>query len=179
MHCIEEDSGNGFKRYSYTFTIQDVPVSSNICLTIAPRFYETTGTYRITGYQLEEGSTATSFEHKLVGEELALCQRYYHRITNNYAINQNLCMGVVADTDDVFGVIDMPVTMRVPPSVTASAAASFRVTTVFGSGSSQNCSQLSLGYDGQTHVTGQSKLIGFNETVGLAYIEFDAEIPSQ
>lgn len=191
MHCIEEDSGNGFKRYSYTFTIQDVPHSSNICLTVAPRFYESIGIFRITGYQLEEGSTATSFEHKLVGEELALCQRYYHRITNNHAVNQNLCMGVVADTDDVFGVIDMPVTMRVPPTVTASAAASFRVTTVFGSGSSQNLSQLTLGYDGETHVTirargngggftaGQAKLIGFNETVGLAHIEFDAEIPSQ
>ena len=81
----------------------------------------------------------------------------------------------------------MPVTMRAPPSVTASAAASFRVTTVFGSGSSQNCSQLMAGYDGVTHVTikargngggftaGQAKLIGFNETVPLAYIIFDAD----
>ena len=191
MHCIEEDSGNGFKRYSYTFTIKDVPHADNICFTVAPRFYETSGTFRITGYQLEEGSTATSFEYKLAGEELALCQRYYHRITNNFAVNQNLCTGVVADSDDVFGVIDMPVTMRTAPSVLASAPASFRVTTVFGSGSSQNCSQLMLGYDGQTHVTikargngggftaGQAKLIGFNETVGLAYIAFDAEIPSQ
>ncbi len=144
--------------------------------------------FEYTGLQVEIGKVATPFEHRSYGEELALCQRYYHRITNSYAVNQNLCMGVVADTDDVFGVIDMPVTMRTPPSVTASAAASFRVTTVFGSGSSQNCSQLVAGYDGVTHVTikargngggftaGQAKLIGFNETVGLAYIEFDAEL---
>ena len=142
----------------------------------------------VTMAQLEIGTAATPFEHRSYGEELALCQRYYYRITNSHAVNQNLCMGVVADTDDVFGVMDMPVTMRVPPSVTASAAASFRVTTIFGSGGSQNCSQLVLGYDGQAHVTikargngggftaGQAKLIGFNETIGLAYIEFDAEL---
>jgi hypothetical protein len=142
----------------------------------------------IANLQLELGKVATPFEHRSYGEELALCQRYYYRITNSHAVNQNLCMGVVADTDDVFGVMDMPVTMRVPPSVTASAAASFRVTTIFGSGGSQNCSQLVLGYDGQAHVTikargngggftaGQAKLIGFNETIGLAYIEFDAEL---
>ena len=151
--------------------------------------YGTNGaTWLVTGVQLELGKVATPFEHRSYGEELALCQRYYYRITNSYAVNQNLCMGVVADSDDVFGVMDMPVTMRTPPTVTASAAASFRVTTVFGSGGSQNCSQLVLGYDGLTHVTirargnaggftaGEAKLIGFNETVGLAHIAFDAEL---
>lgn len=34
-------------------------------------------TWYITGVQLEEGSTATSFEHRLYGQELSLCQRYY------------------------------------------------------------------------------------------------------
>ena len=34
-----------------------------------------TGT--LSKVQLEEGSTATSFDHRLVGQELALCQRYY------------------------------------------------------------------------------------------------------
>ena len=31
----------------------------------------------ITGVQVEQGSTATNFEHRSYGEELALCQRYY------------------------------------------------------------------------------------------------------
>ena len=31
----------------------------------------------ITGVQVEQGSTATDFEHRSYGEELALCQRYY------------------------------------------------------------------------------------------------------
>ena len=38
----------------------------------------TTGaTFYITGVQLEKGSTATSFDYRPYGTELALCQRYY------------------------------------------------------------------------------------------------------
>jgi hypothetical protein len=35
------------------------------------------GTFDITELQLEEGSVATPFEYRSIGEELALCQRYY------------------------------------------------------------------------------------------------------
>jgi len=34
-------------------------------------------TWQITGVQLEVGDTATPFEHRSFGQELALCQRYY------------------------------------------------------------------------------------------------------
>ena len=36
-------------------------------------------TFDITGVQLEVGDTATPFEHRSYGQELALCQRYYQR----------------------------------------------------------------------------------------------------
>ena len=39
-------------------------------------------TFYITGVQLEKGSTATSFDFRDYGRELAMCQRYYYRITN-------------------------------------------------------------------------------------------------
>ncbi len=41
----------------------------------------TNDTFQIAGLQLEVGSVATDFEHRSYGEELALCQRYYQRIT--------------------------------------------------------------------------------------------------
>jgi len=37
-------------------------------------------TFEITGVQLEVGDTATDFEHRTFGDELARCQRYYHKI---------------------------------------------------------------------------------------------------
>jgi hypothetical protein len=36
-------------------------------------------TFYITGVQLEKGSTATSFDYRPYGNELALCQRYYEK----------------------------------------------------------------------------------------------------
>ena len=33
---------------------------------------------------MEVGSVATEFEHRSFGQELALCQRYYHRQVHGY-----------------------------------------------------------------------------------------------
>ena len=41
----------------------------------------TSHTFNITGLQLEVGDTATPFEHRSIGEELALCQRYFQKGT--------------------------------------------------------------------------------------------------
>jgi len=43
-------------------------------------------TFFITGLQMELGSQATPFEHRSFGEELALCQRYYQKITGSSSI---------------------------------------------------------------------------------------------
>jgi hypothetical protein len=45
-------------------------------------------TFYITGVQLEKGSTATSFDYRPYGTELALCQRYYQQTNSsgNYRV---------------------------------------------------------------------------------------------
>jgi len=40
---------------------------------------QTSGTWTIDNVQLEQGSTATDFERRPIGAELALCQRYYQK----------------------------------------------------------------------------------------------------
>jgi len=43
-------------------------------------FDNTANDWAITGVQLEVGDTATDFEHRSFADELAKCQRYYHKI---------------------------------------------------------------------------------------------------
>jgi len=72
--------------------------------------------WQITGVQLEVGDTATPFEHRSFGQELARCQRYYYEkqqygrrggglFTQNVNRNQ--------------GRLYLPQPMRSPPSFTA------------------------------------------------------------
>jgi hypothetical protein len=45
--------------------------------------FDTAGaTWQVTGVQLEKGSTATSFDYRPYGTELALCQRYFEKNVN-------------------------------------------------------------------------------------------------
>ena len=45
-------------------------------------------TFEITGVQLEVSDNATDFEHRSFGQELALCQRYFHKFAGDtYAVD--------------------------------------------------------------------------------------------
>jgi hypothetical protein len=57
--------------------------ASNIKLTGSVSLVGTNGaTWYVTGVQLEAGDTATPFEHRSYGQELALCQRYFEKSYN-------------------------------------------------------------------------------------------------
>ena len=73
-------------------------------------------TWEITGVQLELGSTATDFEHRSFGEELALCQRYYYKFNSGRTLMINNGNGTA-----IMGNIYTPVDFRSSPTLTATA----------------------------------------------------------
>ena len=75
-----------------------------------------TGSWYITGVQLEVGEAATPFEHRSYGEELALCQRYYIQTPSFSAQKRMFNDGGATKALCVSG--DFPVTMRASPSIT-------------------------------------------------------------
>ncbi len=69
-------------------------------------------TWQITGVQLEKGTTATAFEQRLYGTELALCQRYYTRFNHFYFRTYQTSGAYAGQT------MTMPVVMRASPTLT-------------------------------------------------------------
>jgi len=73
-------------------------------------------TWYIAGLQLEKGSTATSFDYRPYGTELALCQRYFLLIGKDDIYTPLSTMGVVYNTTTVLIPFVFPVKMRTSPS---------------------------------------------------------------
>jgi len=73
----------------------------------------TSNDWYITGVQLEVGENATPFEHLTYGEELALCQRYYQKISS-YGVAFTTTSSVYGN-----GTVFFPTEMRDSPSFSA------------------------------------------------------------
>jgi len=123
-------------------------------------------TFYITGVQLEKGSTATAFDYRDFGRELALCQRYYEKSydygtapgTSN-ALQQAIGLGIYTNTPAAynrFGHVYFKVAKRAGPTVTLYAPAT---------GSSATASNATSG-DGGTNIgycqAAQVNQYGFN-----------------
>jgi len=105
--------------------------------------------FQITGVQLELGSTATDFEHRSYGEELALCQRYYE------AISGGLGVGIVKSSTAADCAFQPKVTKRAAPTI------SFSGTLYANDGSAQQGASLSstvVTKDGLIVIVGFSSL---------------------
>jgi len=79
-------------------------------------------TFYITGVQLECSDTATPFEHRSYGDELARCQRYYERLGN--VDGTAFAAGYNESTSEARGVIHYK-KKRSSPSVSSDAASNF------------------------------------------------------
>jgi len=78
-------------------------------------------TFYITGVQLEVGSTATSFDYRPYGTELALCQRYFEKFGNPDGSSSNVFFGITSSTSSTSARgprIDFKVTKRAQPTMT-------------------------------------------------------------
>jgi hypothetical protein len=75
-------------------------------------------TWYLTGVQLEVGSTATPFEHRSYGDELARCQRYYWQLSSTVHGGYPSWIATAYSTTQLNIQIPFPVTMRSTPTMT-------------------------------------------------------------
>ena len=111
-------------------------------------------TLYITGVQLEKAAAATSFEHRPIGTELALCQRYYWRSTSTSVLFHDGYNTAGAYSTNLF---TLPVPMRAVP--TMSFSGTFEVS---------NLTQNSLVPCGNDIVSWQIRLSGTGRGYALA-----------
>ena len=80
-------------------------------------------TWYVTGVQLEIGSTATPFERRMYGQELALCQRYYQQIGPNSTAGFG--MGGMTNSTRADLVVTFKVTMRTAPGLISASGTNY------------------------------------------------------
>jgi len=137
----------------------------------------------LTGCQLELGSTATDFEYRTYGEQLALCQRYFERFAK-VSSETVICLAQGTSSTLVFGRLPFSTEKRVEPSGSVSSAGHIQVLTGAASawntptGVSINAGNkkcMRLGISGLSGMqAGGCHEVRINDSNG--YIDFDAEL---
>ena len=80
-------------------------------------------TFEVTGIQLEVGSYATDFEHRSYGDEVARCQRYFHKFAGGSDAYMFAGKGQGSASADIGVPLNTP--LRVQPALTCSASRYF------------------------------------------------------
>ena len=149
-------------------------------------------TLEITGLQMEVGPQATAFEHRSMGEELLLCQRYYFKLGKLDYISQHMSANEVygigmSDNDDtnIYAMINFPVRMRDAPTAIdqSGSAADYRVrrdTTKACSGvptfveaSEHYCR---VNFPSSSHGWGTGQMLWCMSAGSSGYLGFEAEL---
>ena len=138
-------------------------------------------TFYITGVQLEVGSTATSFDYRPYGTELALCQRYYYL----HASGNNVAVGMASQysSSAMYGMLQFPVTMRIAPTISSVSGTNFYrfyrngTSDPFDSFSLQNSSTTTYAFYNTTEISGTAGDAGWVEGANAsAFVAFGAEL---
>jgi hypothetical protein len=169
---------------TYSGAVTGSWVASNLFgLTGGVKLAATTGsTWYVTGVQLEVGTTATNFDVRSYGTELALCQRYCYKVssTSSYTRYGNGANPTGSTSDPI---VFFPTAMRAPPSLTIPAVSQFAL---YGGTSIIPCQSLTLDtatlINASLYVTvnsgltagGCSDLMANNNTT--SYLLFSAEL---
>jgi hypothetical protein len=135
-------------------------------------------TLQITGVQLEKGSTATQFDYRPYGTELAMCQRYFYKLGGTGSLTR-LGAAHYEDSTAVRGTIPFPVTMRAIPTGTASGNLRFYTTSARTYTPALEIDSNQMGcWIGTTTTSGTAGHAGFVDTSGFtsSFIQFSAEL---
>jgi hypothetical protein len=137
-------------------------------------------TFYITGVQLEKGSTATSFDYRPYGTELALCQRYYWRVSATGG-GPLLGFGSASSATQSTAVGNFPVEMRTAPTydfsslnISTASGSTAAVTSNDGITATGSTYRIFLGASGGGLVTNTTPY--FVRTNGTGFIAFSAEL---
>lgn len=101
-----------YKQYALQITVDKSPAATNEMLFIGLSL--PSGGMRITQVQLEPGSICTEFEHRPIATELALCQRYYQKLTGPQYTKLGM---VIGNTTSGFILFSSAASLRATPSV--------------------------------------------------------------
>ena len=155
--------------------------SSHLDVILSLPVHTTVDVY-LTGVQLEVGDTATPFEHRSYGQELALCQRYYH---NTYSSINGVMVGytgyVPTTANRAYRVgIQHPVTMRTAPSISMFGVVRIwdgTTTSPYSSAVTIFANNKTVDFDAITATDlNDHRPCRFYQTSTADYIAFDAEL---
>jgi hypothetical protein len=110
-------------RYNFTGAIPSSVTQVGVLFSYTPAASALANeTITMEGIQLEVVKpglgSPTAFEHRRVGTELELCQRYYYQL-NEAATGAVVAAGYAGPTNSAVFALPLPVPMRAPPTVSA------------------------------------------------------------
>ena len=175
----DDDKTSAITTWTATASMKTITGMDNFMSSTSNEFY-------LTGVQLEIGSQATAFEHRTFGDELSLCQRYFHMVASGEDSNSAtvaMCLNYTANS--ARAVFHFPTTMRTTPDIYSVEGTNyFRIlqaggTTdnpdeIHGGNERPNMAEMSFEDDVSGMTAGQASLLRLNSAA--ARIGYEAEL---